>query len=209
VAPYQPETIQKLEKIYGEVLEKLENDKLDFDLIDESGLADCSFEYGEIHTGCEKFRVLVLFDSAEPEEETAEWIWSYLENGGSIAVVKTDIETKFIEMIMEKYPTQITECMSETVVRNCLKMGAKPLLDIAEDCPQVRVRRSVTEDAELWFVHNRAAETEVTVRGKGVYTIFSCNGSESTIKSEGEFRLILPEMSAVMLIRQKAQEIPC
>lgn len=209
VAPYQPETIQKLEKIYGEVLENLENDKLDFDLIDESGLADCSFEDGEIHTGCESFRVLVLFDSAEPEEEAAKWIWSYLENGGSIAVVKTDIETKFIERVMEKYPNQITECMSDAVANNCLKMGAKPLLDIAEDCPQVRVRRSVTKDAELWFVHNRSAEIEVTVRGVGDYTKFSCKGSESTVKSDGEFRLTLPEMSAVMLIRQKAQEIPC
>jgi hypothetical protein len=124
-------------------------------------------------------------------------------------VVKTDIKTKFIESVMEKYPNQITECMCESVVVNCLKMGAIPLLDIAEDCPQVRVRRSVTEDAELWFVHNRAAETEVTVRGEGEYTIFSCNGSESTVKSEGEFRMTLPEMSAVMLIRQKAQENPC
>ena len=206
VAPYQPETIQKLEKIYGKVLENLENDKLDFDLIDESGLADCSFENGRIHTGCESFRILVLFDSAEPEKETAEWIWSYLENGGSAVVVRTDRRSEFIENIMEKYPTLISESTSCTVTKNCLKMGAEPLLEIAEDCPQVRVRRSVTEDAELWFVHNRSSETEVTVRGSGDYTIFASDGSETAVKLDGQFRLTLPEMGVRMLVRQKTEK---
>lgn len=204
-APHQPESVQKLEKIYGKVLENLENAKFDFDLIDETGLIGCSYDAGRIDTGYEKFRVLVLFDSAEPEPETSRWIWSYLENGGRIAVAETDIRSSFVKKITEKYPNQILCGTEEEVVKNCQINGASPVLKIEEECPEVRVRRSDAGDADLWFIHNRAGQKEVTICEHGDCTIFAMNGVETSVKSDGKFRLTLPEKSAVMLVRQKTE----
>ncbi len=206
VAPHQPESIQKLEKIYGNTLENLENARFDFDLIDEKGLTECAVRDGKIDTGYEKFRVLLMFDSAEPEPETARWIWNYLENNGRICVVKTDRRTLFVENLMEKYSIQVICGDDFCAAENCRKSGVSPVLNIAEDCPQVRVRRSVTEDAELWFIHNRAEEISVTICESGDCTIFAMNGAETAVRSEGEFRLTLPEKSAVMMVRQKTEE---
>ena len=206
VAPYQPKTIQNLEKVYGNVLETLENDKFDFDLVDERGLTECAVRDGRIDTGYEQFRLLVLFDSAEPEPETARWIWNYLACGGRIAVVKTDIDSGIIESLMEKYPMQILCTAYDGISEACRRSGAAPLLDIAESCPEVRVRRTVTEDAVLWFVHNRGKEKTVSVNESGDYTIFAADGEESAVSSDGSFRLTLPETSAVMLVRQKTEE---
>lgn len=203
IAPHQPEPVQILEKAYGNALEILENDKLDFDLIDETGLVGCTVRDGVIDTGCEQFRVLVLFDSAEPEPETAQWIWNYLECGGKIAVVMTDRRTKFLADAMVKYSMQILRASYLDIADNCKISGASPLINITEACPNVRIRRTVTEDAELWFIHNRADETTVTIRESGDCTIFAMDGAETAMKSDGEFKLVLPKKSAVMLVRQK------
>ena len=204
-ALHQPETIQKLEKIYGNVLETLENDKFDFDLIDETGLTECSAEGGWIDTGYERFRLLVMFDSAEPEPETAQWIWNYLDCVGRITVVETDMKSKFVSLMMEKYPTQINLVPYTEISDACRKNGASPLIRIAEFCPEVRVRRTVTEDAELWFIHNRSKEISVTLCESGDYTKFATDGTETAVKSDGKFRLTLPEKSALMLVRQKTE----
>ncbi len=203
VAPHQPKSIQILEKTYGMVLEILENDKLDFDLIDEKGLVECRVQDGKIHTGHESFRVFVFFDSAEPEPETCAWIERYLDDNGKIAIVRTDKKTKFCEMILAKYPMQTTEISYDKVTDICKKLGAEALLSIEENCPTVRVRRSRTEDADLWFIHNRSDEITVTVNEIGDCTIFTPDGSFFEIHSEGSFPLTLPEKSAVMLVRQK------
>lgn len=63
----------------------------------------------------------------------------------------------------------------------------------------------MTKDAELCFIHNRADETTVTVRKIKDCTIFAMDGAESDVRSEGEFRLTLPEKSALMLVRQKTE----
>ena len=203
VAPHQPEPVQILENVYGTVLETLENDKLDFDLIDEAGLCGCAVHDGVIDTGYERFRTLVLFDSAEPEPETAQWIWIHLACGGKVTVAETDICTKFCADIMERYPAQVFRASYMDITKTCKTSGASVLINIAEDCPNVRVRRTVTKDAELWFIHNRAEETIITVRETGDCTIFAMDGTETSVKSDGEFKLILPKKSAVMLVRQK------
>jgi len=205
VAPHQPETIQNLEKVYGNVLETLENDKFDFDLIDEAGLTECSVEDGRICTGYERFCLLVMFDSAELEPETTRWIRNYLECGGRIAVVKTDIESEFVFGVMGKYSTQILRVPYDEISGACRRSGAAPLLDITETCPEVRVRRTVAEDAVLWFVHNRGKEITVNINERGDCTIFTPDGTETAVTSAGSFRLTLPEKSAVMLVRQTTE----
>lgn len=206
-APHQPESIQKLEEIYGNTLEILENDKFDFDLIDEAGLVNCVAADGKIGTGYEEFRLLVLFDSAEPEPETACWIWNYLNCGGRMVVVKTDIESKFISETMEKYTKQIIAVSTDEISAACREAGISPLLNMMDECPGIRVRRTVAADADLWFVHNRRKENNVRICGSGEYTIFAMDGTESTVKSDKIFTLTLPEKSAVMMIRQKTEEI--
>lgn len=203
VAPHQPKPVQILEKMYGNVLENLENDKLDFDLIDESGLVGCTIHDGVIDTGYEQFRTLVLFDSAEPEPETARWIWNYLEYNGNVVVVETDKPAGFYTSISKKYPTQVFHTAYTDITKICELSGASVLIDFAETCPNVRVRRSFTEDADLWFIHNRSDQTTVTVRETGDCTIFAMDGTETTVESAGEFQLTLSEKSAVMLVRQK------
>lgn len=205
VAPYQPEPIQTLEKIYGTVLESLENDKLDFDLIDETGLAECTVTEGQPDTGYEHFRVLVIFDSAEPEPETSRWMEDYLQDGGKIAVVETDHHSHFCERIAVQYPEQVRCTSDSAVTETCRKCGASPLLTIAENCPNVRIRRSAADDAELWFLHNRSEQTEITICEAGDFTVFDTDGSETAVHSEGTFHLTLPAKSARMLVRQKTE----
>ena len=205
VAPHQPEPIQTLEKIYGTVLESLENDKLDFDLTDEIGLSECTVTDRQIDTGYERFRVLVMFDSAEPEPETARKIENYLENGGKIVVVETDRRSHFCERIAVRYPDQVRRTLDSAVTEACRKCGASPLLTIAEECPDVRIRQSVTDDADLWFLHNRGGQTEITVCEAGEFIVFDTDGSETAVYSDGAFRLTLPAKSARMLVRQKTE----
>ncbi len=206
VAPHQPEPIQKLEKIYGTVLESLENDKLDFDLIDEPGLKDCTVTDGQLDTGYERFRVLVMFDSAEPEPDTVKIIEAYLENGGRIAVVETDKCSCFCKRIAAQYPEQVRRTSDSAVTEACRKSGASLLLTIVENCPNVRIRQSTTDDADLWFLHNRGESTEITVCEPGDFTVFDTDGSETAVHSDGTFRLTLPAKSARMLVRQKPEE---
>ncbi len=203
VAPHQPKSVQILEKTYGTVLENLENDKLDFDLIDETGLTGCTVLGGKIDTGYEQFKMLVLFDSAEPEPDTCAWIEQYMDNNGKIVVVKTDKSTKFCEMIMEKYSSNVVFGSHNEITNMCNILGARPLLSITESCPSVRVRQSCTDDADLWFVHNRADEITVTVNEAGECTIFAPDGTSSEVSSEGSFHLTIPEKSAVMLVHQR------
>ncbi len=205
VAPHQPESIQKLEKIYGTVLESLENDKLDFDLIDEPGLQECTLTDGQLDTGYERFRVLVMFDSAEPEPETVKIIEAYLENGGRIVVVETDKCSHFCERIAARYPDQVRRTPDSVVTETCRKCGASPLLTVVENCPDVRIRRSVSDDADLWFLHNRGKRTEITLCETGDFTVFNTDGSETAVHSDGTFRLTLPAKSARMLVRQKTE----
>ncbi|MGN1346295.1 MAG: hypothetical protein ACI4V1_05885, partial [Eubacteriales bacterium] len=206
VAPHQPKPVQILEKAYGTVLELLENDKLDFDLIDEAGLTGCTVDDGGIATGYECFRTLVLFDSAEPEPETARWIQHFLEKNGKIVVVETDRKTKFCAELLRTFPRQVLRTAETEITEACRKSGAEPLLPLAEACPNVRIRRTYTADADLWFLHNRADETTLTVCDSGDYTIFSVDGCETHVKSDGSFPLSLPQKSAVMLVRQKERQ---
>jgi len=120
-----------------------------------------------------------------------------------MVVVNTDISSRFVSGIMEKYTDQIRRAEGGDVSAACRENGASPLLDIAETCPEVRVRRTVTEDAVLWFIHNRGEEINVNINAFGNYTIFAADGAETSVKSDGNFRLTLPEKSAVMLVRQK------
>lgn len=203
VAPHQPKSVQILEKTYGTVLETLENDKLDFDLIDETGLAGCAVHDGKIDTGYEQFNTLVLFDSAEPETSTAEWIDIYLENNGKIAVVETNKKSKFCKTIMEKYSLNVSATVMDNITNTCKELGAKSLLSITEPCPTVRVRQSHTEDADLWFIHNRADEITVTVHESGDCTIFAIDGTFTEIHSDGSFPLTIPKKSVIMLVRQR------
>ena len=98
---------------------------------------------------------------------------------------------------------QTVRSEDSAISENCRKNGASPLLNMEQSCPNVRVRKSVTDDAELWFVHNRSDECTAVICELGEYTIFAPNGEESTVCSDGTFRLHLPEKSARMLVRQK------
>jgi len=73
-----------------------------------------------------------------------------------------------------------------------------------ENCPCVRVKRTETEDAVLWFVHNRGEECTVTVREAGEITVFDpADGCGTAVGSDGVFALTLPAKSARMLVKEK------
>jgi len=201
VAPYQDKSVQILEEAYGQVLLRLEDDRFDFDLIDDTGLLECTVSEGKICTPAESFSHLVLFDSGAYPAEVLAKVEAFLACGGTVTAVKTDLPCPALAKLAETYPDALRYCgwqeISDTV-------QAVPVLDVVENCPCVRVKRTETEDAVLWFVHNRGEECTVTVREAGVITVFDpADGCGTAVGSDGAFALTLPAKSARMLVKEK------
>ena len=204
VAPYQHEPLQVLEKAYGETLLRLENDRLDFDLTDSVGLLECKVENGCIKTDYESFSHLVIFDSGYFAPEICDKIEKFLLSGGTVTAVNAIFPSKACEKWEEKFPESFKRADIETICNTVLQGHAKRVIEISAP-ESVRVRRSETEDADLWFVHNRGEECVVTLHEKGNFVVLSPDSDEMRkIISDGKCELKMPEASALMLVREKA-----
>ena len=201
VAPYQDKSVQILEEAYGEVLLQLEDSRFDFDLIDDKGLLECTAVDGKLTTPYESFRHLVLFDSGAYPAEVLAKVEAFLSCGGTVTAVRTDLSCAGLASLAEKYPGSVRFCAWQEIAGT---VQAAPVLDLAENCPNVRVKRTETEDAVLWFVHNRGEECTVTVREAGTITVFDpADGQGNMVQSDGAFDLTLPAKSARMLVKEK------
>ena len=201
VAPHQDKSVQILEEAYGQVLLQLEDSRFDFDLIDDKGLLECTAMDGKLTTPYESFRHLVLFDSGAYPAEVLAKTEAFLACGGTVTAVKTDLPCTGLASLAEKYPGSVRFCAWQEIAGT---VQAAPVLDLAENCPTVRVKRTETGDAVLWFVHNRGEECTVTVRETGTITVFDpADGQENTVQSDGAFALTLPAKSARMLVKEK------
>ncbi|MBQ3847588.1 MAG: hypothetical protein II748_01895 [Clostridia bacterium] len=198
VAPFQPQSIKTLENAYGETLFNLEDGLYDFDLIDERGLADCTVKDGKIYTKYESFKALVVFDSNVFFKETDKFIEEFLKCGGHVTAIKTDIPNRLLKELSSKYPSQIVFCNYNEVCEKIL--NAEKLFDI--DVPfgsGVRVRKTETEDADLYYVHNRKeSDCDFTVPA-GKYTVFDTNGDSCEI--EGGTRVTLKAKEVLMFVK--------
>lgn len=200
-APYQGESMQKLESAYGTVLETLEDALFDFDLIDEAGLAGCRVHHGRITTGYEEFSALVLFDSGDFDAPVRQFVGDFLACGGHVTWVKTDLPTEFARETAEEYPAQVQFTDPDAVDG---AVHADPLLPTFGDTAGVRVKKTVTDGAELYFLHNRtdAARTfEILLDGE--FTRCSMAMDVTDFVSCGAFDVTVPAKDAVMLIRWK------
>lgn len=201
VAPYQDRSVQILESVYGSTLALLEDRRYDFDLIDEQGLLECTVADGKLCTPYESFRHLVVFDSGTYPAEVIGKIEAFLANGGTVSCIRTNLECDALADLQMRYPESFGW---NGIPEQIGDMQASPVLDIAEDCPTVRVRRSETEDTVLWFVHNRGDDCAVTVREAGEIVVFDpVDGIGRTVISDGEFTLKLPSKAARMLAKEK------
>lgn len=204
VAPYQGESIQKLEEAYGQVLELLEDRHFDFDLIDEAGLAECTAENGRISTGYEDFSALVAFDSGTSDAETRAVMERFLRAGGHITFVNTDLPTESAAALAAKYPDQVKFTEAADIAEN---LCAEPVLPVSGDCDGIRVKKTVTAGAELYFIHNRRdSARKVTVSLTGEMTLCSMDMEVTDFDSDGEFELTVPPKDALMLIRRLEEE---
>lgn len=203
VAPYQHPSLQVLEKAYGETLLRLQNARMDFDLVDSQALCECTVEKGIIKTPFESFCHLVIFDSGSFDENVKKQIEKHLSSGGTVTAVSSLCPTEICADWAKRYPENFKICEFENVLDIVAKTAAKPTLDmIAPD--SVRVRKSETYDAELWFVHNRAQACKVTIREKGTFKICSPDKCDfETLVSDGNLNIEMPEKSAIMLVREK------
>ncbi|MBQ7931075.1 MAG: metallophosphoesterase [Clostridia bacterium] len=204
VSPYQGESIQKLEEAYGQVLELLEDRHFDFDLIDEAGLAECTAENGRTSTGYEDFSALVAFDSGTSDAETRAVMERFLRAGGHITFVNTDLPTESAAALAAKYPDQVKFTDAADIAEN---LCAEPVLPVSGDCDGVRVKKTVTAGAELYFIHNRRdSARKVTVSLSGSLTVCSMDMDVTDFDSAGEFELTVPPKDALMLMRWLEEE---
>lgn len=203
VAPYQHEPLQVLEEAYGETLLRLENDRLDFDLTDAQGLAECKVENGLIKTPYESFSHLVIFDSGNFAPDVFEQIESFLSCGGTVTAVNAVNPSSQCEAWANKYPESFRRTDFVDICESVLCGNAKRVIDIS--APEtVRVRKSETADAELWFIHNRAKECNITLNEKGNFKMLTPDrDSISSFVSDGKYEMNLPSGNAVMLVREK------
>ncbi len=203
VAPYQDKSVQVIEEAYGETLRLLQDGRLDFDLIDETGFLTCQVEKGKLRTPYETFTHLILFDSGIFPDQLTDKIRTFLQNGGTVTAVRTDKPSKTISALAGAFDTLRYADFGDicTAVR---EGNAVPVLYIAEDMPTVRVRRAETADAVLWFVHNRGEACQVHIREKGKISLFTPEtGMGEWFFSDGCFGLELPAKSARMLVKEK------
>lgn len=207
VGNYQGDSIKTLEKAYGEVLRRLEDARLDCDLIDAIGLGESrvQVEGAELTTPYERFKHLVIFDSGYFEEEIQLKIAAFLEKGGTVTAVRTDLPTEFCSRLAAQYPKQFIYAAYEQVCEAVLEGNAEPVLNLTAG-PNVRVRKSETEDAQLWFVHNRGESCRITVNETGRFHVMTpaWENSGEEILSEGSFVLEMGAGEAKMLVREKA-----
>ncbi len=210
VAPHQPKAVQVLEEAYGKVLENLENARMDFDLIDSAGLATFTAENGTLATPYETFTHLVVFDSGKQEPGAAETIEKFLASGGRMTLIDTDRPDDFLGKLEQRYPKQVTRTAWGEVISAVWAGGVRPLFSLAGDeenplaYPGVRVRKSETEDAELWFLHNREkVDVVLPAAESGTFTRYGTDGAWETMVSENGFALPISAGDAVMLVREK------
>ena len=200
-APYQDASVQILEKAYGEVLLRLEDARQDYDLIDDTGLLECTAANGVLHTPNEAFSHLVLFDSGCYPPEVLAKVETFLSCGGTVTAVRTDLPCDGIAALATAYPDALRYADWENITE---AVPTAPVLDLAEVCPDVRVKRTETDDAVLWFVHNRGEACEVTVQEAGEITVWDpADGTGHTVVSDGAFKLSLPGKYARMLVKEK------
>ncbi len=203
VAPYQDASVQILENAYGETLRLLEDGRLDFDLIDEVGLLSCQVKAGAIATPTERFSHLVLFDSGIFPDQLLALLRDFLTGGGTITAVQTDLPNRRLAALAAAFPG-LQYAAYEEICAAVLAGNANPVLELLEDAPQVRVRKSETADAVLWFLHNRGDECSVNVKESGVFSVFAVeSGLAETVASTGAFPLTLPRKSVRMLVKEK------
>ena len=203
VAPYQHESLQVLEKAYGESLLRLQNARIDYDLIDTKGLSECVIDKGVIKTPYESFTHLVIFDSGSFDEITKANIEKFLASGGTVTAVSSIFPTKECAEWKEKYGGSFVISDYEAICDSVLSSNAKAVIEITAP-DTVRVRKSETDDAQLWFIHNRADACKITINEKGTFTIMYADryGCE-TVVSDGSFSVDMEEKSAIMLVREK------
>jgi len=204
VAPYQGKQLQVLEEAYGETLLRLVNDRIDYDLTDALGLTECVVENGTIRTPYESFNHLVIFNSGCFAKDVALQIEKFLSCGGTVTAVNSIAPSAQCAQWAKKYPDSFRFSDFSDVCDAVLCGNAKRVLET--DAPNtVRVRRSQTSDADLWFIHNRADKCTVNVHEAGVFYKMTPDSGDKTeiINSDGTFKLDLPAGSAVMLIREK------
>ncbi len=203
VAPMQHESLQILEKAYGETLLRLTASHIDYDLTDSVGFNECTIGEGKIKTLYESFSHLVIFDSGSFEKGVCGQIEKFLLSGGTVTAVSSVYPTEECRHWAESFPAQFKFSEYEDVCKNVLLGNAKAVLDISST-GAVRARLSETEDAQLWFVHNRGDECMITVNEKGTFFVMTpAWGDIKTIVSNGSFDISMPEKSAIMLVREK------
>lgn len=197
-------SIQVLEKAYGEVQRLLEDARLDYDLIDAIGLTECNIEQGTISTPYESFCHLVIFDSGHFGTKTKMQIESFLQSGGTVTAVRTDLPTEFCADYAKRYPDQFIFADYDDICKVVQKGGASPVLQI-EGCPSVRVRKTETDDASLWFIHNRNDACTVKINKAGTFHLMTTDWKNDgeIIVSDGHFNLELEKFQAVMLVQEK------
>ncbi len=203
VAPHQPQRIQTLEKIYGDVLEILEDTHFDCDVIDCAGLCACSAADGKISTPFETFSVLVLLDSGTFDEPFIDYLRMYLEHGGQIAAVATDEPSAQIASLAADYSIGIHRCTADQLPQTLCMAGAAPVLSLSGDTAYIRVRKSVTaEGTALWFLHNRGAENAViTASLSGNLALLQTDGTQKKLHADGKICLELGAKHVLMIIQ--------
>lgn len=189
VAPYQPQSVQRLEKSYGDVLFALEEQLCDFDLADEKALCECRADNGRIIAPHESYGTLVLWNSGKYDDAAIAKLGEFLEAGVKLVIIGTDLPSEEISLLSAKYPSLISGGISEL----------KPLLDIGSEHRNIRIRKSVTEDNELYFIHNRGAEDRVIAPADAASMSFFGSDGKEIIPKDG--RITVPSKDAVFAVK--------
>lgn len=204
VSANHTDSMKSLETVYSTTLKRLQDERFDYDLIDTEGLQACTVNGATLATSTETFTHLVVFDTGYLSEETQAKITAFLQNGGTVTMINTDRPTVACRALAETYPTRVRFADHTDVCQAVAESGVAPTLSMTGD-GTVRVRKTETADAELWFAHNRGDACEMTVRERGRFVRMSPAWTDDgvIVESDGAFRLKMAAGEAVFLVREK------
>ena len=198
----QPEPMRRLEIQFGETLSHLMDSQWDFDLIDDQGLAGCKVVDGQLDTGYEQFKALVLFGSSRPDDPALQTALGFAAAGGTVIVMKSD-ETEPLSWIDD------------------LKEAGAVVVDVPDlsDTLAGSIDRDVTlsiPDAHIWCLHRphashdvymiynrdeQAKDLEVTLSAKGnVQLRDPMTGEVRDLGRTNPVAFTAPAKSAVFLV---------
>lgn len=206
-APYTNKDMIALEQAYAKTLETLLDGGYDFDLVDEEELRRAEISDGKIALGSERYAAFVYLDGGEPDGRAAAFAQRLIDGGGTLLLVTVPEETPFSSDFARRLaarPASLPGRVLFLTPEEAAGCGIPHETVYSAPLGGVRVKKSETDAASLYFFHNRtpeAREVLFTVPAPEKVRLFDTAGKERTAEiKDGVLRFVIDRKEAMLVV---------